>query len=236
MLIKLANKIIKEVGVNPTAIIKLIDGGVGVAWHDSEYWHDVEIGENEILFTICKERMPLKLKFITTDHDCVDDGISILKESFVKYRYRRYKMKVAFLKGTGFVDKLIKFWTMSRYSHCELVFSDGTWFGNALDGEMKTGFKTRDANPAYWDFIELPTSEADEIKIKAFCEDEKNCKYDWTGIFLSQFIPLGIQSKTKWFCSEICTAALQEIGMLKGIKPYRVSPGKLNSLIKPKIN
>jgi len=230
---KLAHRIIKEVGVDPTVIVNF-NGGVGIVWNTTKYYFDVEIYDNEVLFTICKERIPLKLEFIETDYECIDYGIEKLKE-VVKYRAGDIKMKVAFLKGTGFIDKLIKFYTKSDYSHCELVFSDGVWFGNALDGKMKTGFKSRIPDPKYWDFIELPTSEADEIKIKAFCEKEKDCKYDWSGIFLSQILHFGAQSKTKWFCSEICTAALQEIGMLSGIKPHKVSPGKLYSLIKPKI-
>ena len=97
---------------------------------------------------------------------------------------------------------------------------------------MKTCFQNVYLDPKYWDTIEIKMSKEQEEIIKKWCETELDCKYDWAGIFLSQFIPLGIQSKTKWFCSEICVAALQQVGMLDGIKPYRVSPNKLSKLIR----
>lgn len=140
-------------------------------------------------------------------------------------------MFIAFYKGNGFVSRLIKFWTRSKYSHCELVFSNGSSFS----ADTKMPMHTRFANSKYmvaaeWDFIHIAVTKEGETKIKNFCIDELRCAYDWTGIVLSQFIPLGYHNKTKWFCSEVCVAALQTIGMLPGIKPNRVSPGKLHDL------
>jgi hypothetical protein len=140
-------------------------------------------------------------------------------------------MMVAFFKGPGFVSRLIKIWTRSKYSHCELVFDDGRRFSADTEMPMHTRFSTEAMTSKNWDFVHIPMSQADENKIKGFCFEEIGCRYDWTGIFLSQFIRLGYQSKTKWFCSEVCVAGLQQIGLLPGIKPNRVSPGKLFKLI-----
>jgi hypothetical protein len=146
-------------------------------------------------------------------------------------------MKVAFLKGTGIVDMAIRLFTFSKYSHCELLFNDSVWFGNNPNGNLQTGFRRRimiDIDK-YWDFVEIKMTEDEENRIKKFCESERDCNYDWKGIFLSQIFPLNKENPDKWFCSEICTAALQVIGYLPGIKPCQISPGKLYSLIKPKI-
>lgn len=140
-------------------------------------------------------------------------------------------MIVAFYKGSGFVSRLIKLWTRSRYSHCELVFSDGRHFSADTEMPMHTRFSTQQLDIKNWDFLVLPLTHEQENKVKGFCVDEIGCRYDWTGIFLSQFIRLGYQSKTKWFCSEVCAAGLQQVGMLEGVKPNRVSPGKLFKLL-----
>lgn len=139
-------------------------------------------------------------------------------------------MFIAFYKGGGFVSRLIKFWTRSKYSHCELVFNNGSSFSADTKMPMHTRFASKFMIPEEWDFIHIAVAEEDEMKIEDFCVEELNCAYDWKGIFLSQFINLGYHSKTKWFCSEVCVAALQTIGMLPGIKPNRVSPGKLHEL------
>lgn len=143
-------------------------------------------------------------------------------------------MIVAFYKGPGFVSRLIKLWTRSKYSHCEILFEDGRHFSADTKMPMNTRFSTEPLTIKNWDFIVLPVGIDDENKIKAFCVDEVGCRYDWTGIFLSQFIHLGYQSKSKWFCSEVCAAALQQIGLLPGWKPNRISPGKLFKLLDKK--
>ncbi|CAK0760415.1 conserved hypothetical protein [Azospirillaceae bacterium] len=143
-------------------------------------------------------------------------------------------MKVAFLRGNGFIDCLIKMYTFSKYSHCELLFGDNMWFGSAPDGNMETGFRTKYmlGIERFWDFIELPMTAEEEKKIADWCATEVGCAYDWKGIFLSQILPFGKESPDKWFCSEICVAALQQVGKLNGLKPHKVSPGRLNKILR----
>lgn len=140
-------------------------------------------------------------------------------------------MYVAFLKGTGFTDWLIKKWTHSKYSHCQLVFSDGSSFGSNIFGDMSTQFMNMTYDPAYWDLVEVPMTPEHEREIIKFCQSEQNCKYDWCGIFFSQIFQLGWHSVSKWFCSEFCVAAFQVVGMLPGVQPNRISPEDLHKRI-----
>jgi hypothetical protein len=51
-------------------------------------------------------------------------------------------------------------------------------------------------------------------------------------MFLSMILPLGKADEEKWFCSEVCAAALQKIDILVGYVPYKISPNKLYKLLK----
>ena len=75
---KLACRIIEEIDVNPTTIVNLVDGGVGIAWNTVDFYCDVEIYKNEVVFTLSKDRK--HLEFITTDHDSIEYGIIKLKQ------------------------------------------------------------------------------------------------------------------------------------------------------------
>lgn len=141
-------------------------------------------------------------------------------------------MKIAFLKGTGFVDRLIQLWTWGKYCHAELVFSDGVWFSTELSSPFKTSFHRYTELSQYWDFVELNITPEQEQEIRKFCTGELGCSYDWKGIFLSMILPLGRADPDKWFCSEVCAASLQTIGILPNIVAHRISPNKLYKLLK----
>lgn len=141
-------------------------------------------------------------------------------------------MIIVFLKGEGFIPKLIKWWTKSNYCHCEFLFSDGLRFGCSPISPFTTRFSKETPSSIYWDYVSIPMSAEDEIKIREFCTSEIGCKYDWEGIFFSQIFHWGYENKKKWFCSEICTAGLQHIGLLKDMKANRISPGDLYKLTK----
>lgn len=140
-------------------------------------------------------------------------------------------MKIALYKGKGgsllnkIVNGAIRFWTRGPYSHAELVFSDGVWFSTdpaALVVRL---------NPAGYDegydFVDVFVTEEQERVVRAWAISQVGKGYDWVGIFLSQFLPLGVQEPNRWFCSEIVTAALQRIGIFAGVKPSSVHPNRL---------
>lgn len=136
-------------------------------------------------------------------------------------------MKVAFRKAAkSWYSFVIRLYTRGPFSHCELVFSDGQCF-SSQEGEGSR-FKLIDLKPAEWDLVDVLTDERVESQVRAFCESEKGCEYDWRGISFSFLpIPIGWQHPDKWFCSEICTAGLQVAGYMRGYTPASVSPNQL---------
>ena len=155
-------------------------------------------------------------------------------------------VRVALYKAPGrFFDKLIKLWTCpwsdkfngswrDAYSHCELVFSDGLWFSaDARTGKVR--FAKIIEDPLKWDFTEVRLDTFAENKVRRWCERQEGKGYDYLGVFLAAGLYLGIEDPDCWFCSEICTAALQQVGKLKGVKGYTVSPVDLGRLLKGNI-
>lgn len=118
-------------------------------------------------------------------------------------------MKVAFYyanKGS-WLDRWIGLLTWGQFSHCEIVFSDGTCFSSSpRDGG--TRFKKINFQPDHWEFIELELSYQDEDTVLAFCEGEVGKPYDWAGaIFRLPFM------NGRWYCSEVCVEALERGGV-----------------------
>jgi len=143
-------------------------------------------------------------------------------------------MKLAFyIADNGkFYDKLINVWTGNYgYSHVELVFSDGVSF-SASNREGKVRFKEIHYDPKRWVIINLSFSRAEELAIRKAAIKLINKKYDWKGVLLHQFIGriighitsdydiIALQSKNKWWCSEI-------VAFLLGFRKFRIHPNKL---------
>lgn len=131
-------------------------------------------------------------------------------------------VRLALYKAPGAVtDRLVRIWTRSLYSHCELVLPDGRFVSSSpRNGGVRA--KLIEPDPAAWDFIDLPF--VDPAAVEALLMIEQGTGYDWLGILGSQALPLGISSATRWFCSEFCAQAM-------GIEqPQRYSPGALADL------
>ncbi|MBD9483913.1 hypothetical protein IB229_13080 [Pseudomonas sp. PDM14] len=113
---------------------------------------------------------------------------------------------LALYKGKGkLFNRLIRLWTRSKYSHCELVMPDGRWLSaSAMDGGVRA--KRIDLDLAHWDLIPLPWANA--AHIEGLFQRHQGKGYDWVGILLSQVVPIAIQSPARMFCSEFCAAAL----------------------------
>jgi len=115
------------------------------------------------------------------------------------------KAKLAFYKGKGnWIDKAIRIWTSSDYSHVELVIAD-MWYSTS-PRDLKVRAKEIKPKKGHWDFIEI---DLDQEHFRQLFKETVGAKYDWWGIFLSQLFPLNIHSRKKWFCSEWCAEALQ---------------------------
>lgn len=123
---------------------------------------------------------------------------------------------LAFYKGRGSTwwervqDWAIRFATRSPYSHVELIVGQADLGTETLclsssgrDGGVRE--KTILLKPESWDLVEL-ADQPDDIGV--FIRDRIGARYDYIGILFSQFFSFGRHSAAKWFCSEICAAAL----------------------------
>ena len=140
---------------------------------------------------------------------------------------------LAFYKGRAsrlwhrMQDSAIRRATGSPYSHVELIVGPCGPGQTAIclsssgrDGGVRE--KPILIQPDHWDLAHLaiePTGPA------RFIRDRIGAGYDYRGILLSQALPFGCHDSTRWFCSEICAAA---IGLEE---PHRLSPGKLWSAL-----
>lgn len=116
---------------------------------------------------------------------------------------------VAFYKVTrpgiqGLYNRLVRWWTRSPYSHCEMIFSDGLSASSSfLDGGVR--FKEIEYKPENWDIVELPIEFEKEARLW-FIQHEGD-SYDVIGN-IGFVIGSVDDSKRKWFCSEVIMASL----------------------------
>ena len=132
--------------------------------------------------------------------------------------------QAAFYKGRGgFLSGAItRWWDSGPYSHCELVFSDGTW-ATSYSHKGVVLWRRDDFKPDDWDFIELPANL--EEPARSWFEIHKGKSYDYVGLvrFVLDFLD---PSRDKWFCSRACADALSiEDG-------WRWGPNGLSAIIK----
>jgi hypothetical protein len=140
------------------------------------------------------------------------------------------KTRLAFYKAKNgdIFDKLIAWWTRSPYSHCEIVIGNKWYSSSPRDGRVRKAII--EPNPDSWDYIDVPMNTMDEVLVETLFKKYDGAKYDFMGILLSQILPLGMHSKSKWFCSEICAYVLQNVDKLPyGKEPNWYSPGRLYS-------
>lgn len=135
-------------------------------------------------------------------------------------------------KGTLF-NRLIRLWTRSKYSHCEIVLSahneslvvddsGAVWLSaSAMDGGVRS--KEIELNLEHWDLIPVPW--ADRARIDWVFQQHRGKGYDWLGIFFSQLLASGLHSRSRMFCSEFCAAAL---GFAN---PQLFSPAQLRAVV-----
>ena len=61
---------------------------------------------------------------------------------------------------------------------------------------------------AKWDFVAFKITEKQYKSIIRFYDQTSECKYDWLGMILSQFLPFHIKQRNRWYCSEWIAYAL----------------------------
>lgn len=128
--------------------------------------------------------------------------------------------RAAFYKGTrpglpGIYNRVVRWWTRSKYSHMELVFSDGLSASSSFeDGGVR--FKQINYTSGDWDFRELP--QWMEAPARRFFEERDGWDYDTWGQL--HFIIFRIRGAARRL---FCSAA--GLGALMIEEAYRYSPG-----------
>lgn len=126
--------------------------------------------------------------------------------------------EIAAYKGEGrLYDHLIRIWTRSPYSHVEIALGRTETHFRGLSASPRDGgvrVAEIEIKPDHWDFFEA------EGNLTAI-EPLVGARYDWKGIFLSQILPFGLDSPSRYFCSELAAVYL-------GLpKPQSYSPRKI---------
>ena len=124
-------------------------------------------------------------------------------------------MKIAFYKAWGpdasHVDHLISIATAGKYSHTELVFSDGLSF--SISGRSGGA---RFANIKYteekWFLMDIDISPKEEKLLRKQAEKKvaRKIQYDYPGAFTCGVLPFCIHRKNKLFCSESSVIILRK--------------------------
>ena len=148
-------------------------------------------------------------------------------------------IQIAFYKGEGsFVNRIVRWWTSSPYSHAELVLPDAvTWLG--ISPFLKSKVASREkllVDYTEWKIVNLEVTQEQLDIIMEFYEFTKGQGYDWIGMLLSQFLPCKIKHKKRWYCSEWIAYALRIACVVdwRNIKIYDrkdLSPAALHEIV-----
>jgi uncharacterized protein YycO len=140
-------------------------------------------------------------------------------------------VRIAFYKGTrpgiaGIYNRVVRWWCGGKYSHVELVFSDGIAASASFeDGGVR--MKRIDLDPGKWDIVEVsPDLALGAIK---WFMDNAGKPYDLLGNVGFLWRPIQ-GDRDAYFCSEAIAAAL-------GIpEPWRLDPCALHALLTSPLN
>ena len=105
-------------------------------------------------------------------------------------------------------DWLIRTFTRSPYSHCEIAVNKGNGQYACYSASLRDGgvrCKTMPLPDDKWDLIPIRDADAYD-RVWALYQNTRGAKYDFGGA-LGVVLPIR-QAAQKWFCSEWCAAAL----------------------------
>lgn len=121
-------------------------------------------------------------------------------------------VQFALYKGRGRIgNAVIRWWTGSIYSHCELVV-DGWCYSSSV---MDKGVRRKRVGPGtdeislgeHWDLIDLPW--ADGAAIVRYFHATDGDVYGWPSLIASQVLNRNRPTEHAAFCSEWCIRTLE---------------------------
>ena len=140
-------------------------------------------------------------------------------------------LHLASYKGTqpgwkGLVNRAIRFFTKSIYSHSEICLGDP--FNGPVECLSSVGteggvrIKTMQLNPEKWDVIALPS--VSDGAFWHFLADNAGRPYDLVGCVRSVLPFVSREHPDRWFCSEVCATVIGHG------EPWRMHPGVLHAV------
>ena len=132
-------------------------------------------------------------------------------------------VQLALYKGKGLIgNALIRWWTRSPYSHCELVVDGVAYSSSLMDKGVRS--KVIDFKPEHWDMVELPESVRQQAL--DYFAATRGQRYSWLDLIRSQIFNRNANEDGAAFCSEWCASAL-------GLpNPATYSPRTLGDLVR----
>lgn len=130
-------------------------------------------------------------------------------------------IKLQFVSLNNLISPIIEWFSSGDYSHVDAVLPDETLLGSRSTkaGALKSGVQIRPKN--YQKFKRVMIIEIDCTDYQAnifyqFLKDQIGKPYDKEAIFAFIF-NRNWNDKSKWFCSELIMAALEEAGITSKI-------------------
>lgn len=113
--------------------------------------------------------------------------------------------RLALYKGQGnLFNAVIRRWTDSQYSHCELIVGS-TWFSSSVRDKGVRG-KLITAQKYHWDILDLDW--ASDNQVMTYFTRTQGQRYGWIDLVRSQVFGIRADQAGAAFCSEWCAAAL----------------------------
>lgn len=137
-------------------------------------------------------------------------------------------VKVIFRKNKSDTSKLIRFFTMGKWSHCGILVDDVVYEA-VFEGVQKSSISDFEYNATEMVVKEYPVTSIK--RVIDFLELQIGAEYDYHGAYGMHIQDYDFQHDDKWFCSELVAAALT-IGGLNpfSVPPHRVTPQMIYAL------
>nr|DAF17650.1 MAG TPA: cysteine peptidase [Caudoviricetes sp.] len=138
------------------------------------------------------------------------------------YKHGKSKIKTLWFR---FLDRLTRFFTNGRYSHCEVAIKDkeGTYsiYSASVRDKGVRVQHHKELTADQWTLVPVQLSEEEVIK---YFEQNKGKNYDFFGAIGCAVTWIDNSSK-RMFCSEFCA------GVLGYDEPWRFDPNELYSIL-----
>jgi uncharacterized protein YycO len=144
------------------------------------------------------------------------------------------KCQVVLFRNTdGFIARLIRWQTDSKYCHAALLFNDTYLIESTGPRGVEARYFNKDHEECDIFDVENLTEE-DKAFVYAFASSQRGKGYDFWGVL--RFISRSrLPENDRWFCSELVFEAFRaaEVNLLDRVEPWQVAPGDL--AISPKL-